>query len=107
MTRPAVTASSFTVATIVDIDVEKSGGFSSSNYTMRAALGAATPTGLTYQADGVTLTTSAQSITSTGTYNANQAYTLDIVIKTASPASGGPTVGALLSDTIDFTATAN
>jgi hypothetical protein len=107
VTRPAVTASSFTVATIVDIDVEKSGGFSSSNYTMRAALAAAAPTGLTYLANGVTLATSAQTITSTGTYNANQAYTLDIVIKTASPASGGPTVGALLSDTIDFTATAN
>lgn len=107
VTRPTVTASSFTVATIVDIDVEKSGGFSSSNYTMRAALAAAAPTGLTYQADGVTLTTSPQTITSAGTYNTNQAYALDIVVKTAAPASGGPTVGALLSDTIDFTATAN
>jgi hypothetical protein len=107
VTRPAVTASSFTVATIVDINVQKSGGFSSSNYTMRAALGAATPTGLTYQADGVTLTTSAQTLTSTGTYNTNQPYTLDIVISTKAPGSGGPTVGALLSDTIDFTATAN
>ena len=106
VTRPTVTASSFTVATIVDIDVEK-GGLSSSNYTMRAALAAAAPTGLTYLANGVALTTSAQTITSTGTYNTNQAYTLDIVVKTAAPASGGPTVGALLSDTIDFTATAN
>jgi hypothetical protein len=107
VTRPAVTASSFTVATIVDIDVEKSGGFSSSNYTMRAALAAGTPTGLTYLADGVTLTTSSQTITSTGSYNTNQPYTLDIVISTASPGSGGPSVGSLLSDTIDFTATAN
>ncbi|MGC2129513.1 MAG: hypothetical protein WA629_05375 [Candidatus Aquilonibacter sp.] len=107
VTRPTVTASSFTVATIVDIDVEKSGGFSSSNYTMRAALAAAAPTGLTYLANAVTLTTSPQTITSTGTYNSNQAYTLDIVIKTAAPGSGGPTVGSLLSDTIDFTATAN
>ncbi len=106
VTRPTVTASSFTVATIVDIDVEK-GGYTSSNYTMRAALGAAAPTGLTYLANGVTLTTSAQTITSTGAYNTNQAYALDIVIKTAAPASGGPTVGTLLSDTIDFTATAN
>jgi hypothetical protein len=32
---------------------------------------------------------------------------LDIVISTAAPGSGGPTVGSLLSDTIDFTATAN
>ena len=106
VTRPTVTASSFTVATIVDIDVEK-GGFTSSNYTMRAALAAAAPSGLTYLANGVTLATSAQTITSTGTYNTNEAYTLSIVIKTAAPASGGPTVGALLSDTIDFTATAN
>ena len=107
VTRPTVTASSFTVATIVDIDVQKSGGFSSSNYTMRAALAATAPTGLTYLANGVTLTTSAQTLTSTGTYNTNQAYTLDIVVKTAAPASGGPTVGALLSDSINFTATAN
>ncbi len=106
VTRPSVSASSFTVQTIVDIEVEK-GGFTSSNYTMRAALGASAPTGLTYQANGVTLTTSAQTITSTGSYNVNQPYTLDIAIKTASPGSGGPSVGSLLSDTIDFTATAN
>ena len=106
VTRPTSTASSFTVETIVDIDVEKSGGFASSNYTMRAALAATAPTGLTYQADGVTLTTSPQTITSTGAY-AIQAYTLDIVISTKAPGSGGPTVGSLLSDAIDFTATAN
>jgi hypothetical protein len=106
VTRPSVSGSSFTVQTFVDIDVEK-GGVTSSNYTMRAALAAATPTGLTFEVDGVTLTTSAKTITSTGAYSTNQPYTLDIVIATAAPGSGGPTVGSLLSDTIDFTATAN
>ncbi len=106
VTRTSVSGSSFTVATFVDLNVEK-GGFSSSSYTMRAALAATTPTGLTYKANGVTLTTSAQTITNAGIYNSNQAYTLDIVVSTAAPGAGGPNVGTLLSDTIDFTATAN
>jgi hypothetical protein len=106
VTRTSVSGSSFTVATFVDLDVEK-GGVSSSSYTMRAALAGATPIGLTYKANGITLTTSAQTITNSGAYNTNQPYTLDIVVSTAAPGSGGPNVGTLLSDTIDFTATAN
>jgi hypothetical protein len=74
---------------------------------MRGALAAIAPTGLTYKANGIILTTSAQTITSTGSYDTNQAYTLAIVVSTAAPGSGGPAVGSSLSDTIDFTATAN
>lgn len=106
VTRPSVTASNYTVATIVDIDVEN-GGVTSSNYTLQSDLQAAAPTGLSYKVDTTTLTTSLQTITTTGAYGTNAAHTISIVISTSAPGSGGPVTGSALSDTLNFTATAN
>lgn len=104
--RPSVTSTAYTVRTPIDIDVEKS-GVTSSNYTLQADLGSAAPTGINYAVNGVTLTTSLQTVTSTGTYDTNQSYNLDVIVSTSASGSGGPTVGSPLSDTLNFTATAN
>lgn len=104
--RPSVTSSSYTVRTPIDIDVEQS-GVTSSNYTLQAALASTAPTGISYAVNGVTLTSSLQSVTTSGTYDSAQAYNLDVIVSTLDSGSGGPSVGSPLSDTIDFTATAN
>ena len=101
LTFPLSTPQTFDLATVTN------GGLAIFGSSLNIPQGTYAQMRLLLTDSSATLATSAQTITSTGTYNANQAYTLDIVIKTASPASGGPTVGALLSDTIDFTATAN
>jgi hypothetical protein len=106
VTRPSVTLSNYTVETLFDIDVEL-GGVTSSSYTLQADTASAAPTGFTYAVNGVSLTTSLQTVESSGTYGTNEPYTLDIIISTAAPGSGGPTVGSALSDTLNFTATAN
>jgi hypothetical protein len=106
VTRPSVTAGSYTVQTIFDINVIE-GGLNSTGYTLTANLAAAAPTGFSYKVDAVTLTTAAQTITATGTYNADVAHNLGLVVSTAAPGSGGPAVGSPISATINFTATAN
>jgi len=106
VTRSNVTTSSYTVSTPIDITVGI-GGLVSSNYTLQADIASAAPTGLTYRVDSVTLTTSMQTITSTGAYNSAVLHTIGIVISSSAPGSGGPTVGSLLSDTLNFTATSN
>lgn len=105
VSRPVVGPSSYTVQTIFDIDVVN-GTSTSTSYTLQGTLGSTAPTGLTYTLGGVALTTSAQTITTTGSYNTSQGYTLGIVVLTASSKSGGPSTGAS-SDTIELTATAN
>lgn len=104
--RPSVTSSSYTVRTPLDIDVEKS-GVTSSNYTLQAALASTAPTGVSYAVNGVTLTGSLQNVTTSGTYDSAESYNLDVILSTLDSGSGGPAVGSPLSDTIDFTATAN
>ncbi len=106
VTRPSVTAGNFTVRTIFDVNVIE-GGLASANYTLTANLAAVAPTGFSYQIDAVTLTTAAQTVTTTGTYNADVAHNLSLVISTAAPGSGGPAVGSPITSTINFTATAN
>jgi hypothetical protein len=106
VTETQLTSSSYTLATDVDIDVEKS-GITSSNYTMQASLATATPAGIQYAVNGVTLTTTAKTVTSTGTYASDEPYTLGLIVSTAGSSAGGPVVGSPLSDTLDFTATAN
>ena len=106
VTRPSVTAGNFTVRTIFDVNVLQ-GGLASANYTLTAALAAAAPTGFTYQVDAVTLTTVAQTITTTGAYNADVAHNLSLVVSTAAPGAGGPAVGTPITATLNFTATAN
>jgi hypothetical protein len=106
VTRPNVTAGSFTVQTIFDVNVIE-GGLTSANYTLTAKLAAAAPTGFSYKIDAVTLTTVTQTILTNGAYNADVAHNLGLVVSTAAPGSGGPAVGTPLAATINFTATAN
>ena len=106
VTRPTVTATNYTVATIFDVLVEQ-GGLNSNSYTLSANLAAAAPTGFAYQVDAVTLTTAAQNVQTNGTYGTNIAHNLSLVISTAAPGAGGPAVGTPLTTTINFTATAN
>jgi hypothetical protein len=106
VTRPSVTAGSFTVQTVFDVNVIE-GGLTSANYTLTASLAAAAPTGFSYKIDAVTLTTVAQTIQTNGAYNADVAHNLGLVVSTAAPGSGGPAVGTPLTATINFTATPN
>lgn len=106
VTRPTSNSTSFTVSTIFDVNVAES-GLTSTNYTLTAGLAAVAPTGLTYSIDSVTLTTTNQSIQTTGPYGSNVAHTLNVVVLTAAAGSGGPTVNTPLTTTINFTATAN
>lgn len=106
VTRSSVTAGSFTVQTIFDVNVTQ-GGLASANYTLTANLAAAAPTGFSYTIDAVTLTTVAQTIQANGTYNTDVAHSLGLVVLTAAPGSGGPAVGTPVTTTVNFTATAN
>jgi hypothetical protein len=106
VTRPSVTAANFTVQTIFDVNVTQ-GGLASVSYTLTANLAAAAPTGFTYVIDAVTLTTAAQTIQANGTYGADVAHNLGLVVLTAAPGAGGPAVGSPITATINFTATAN
>jgi hypothetical protein len=106
VTRPSVTATNFTVRTIFDVQVT-SGGLTSTSYTLTANLAAATPSGMSYKVDAITLTTALQTIQVNGSYNTDIAHNLDLVILTAAPGAGGPAVNTPITTTINFTATAN
>jgi hypothetical protein len=106
VTRPSVTAANFTVRTIFDVQVVQ-GGLTSPSYTLSANLAAGAPTGLSYKIDAVTLTTTAQTIQTNGAYSTDVAHNLDLIVSTAASGAGGPAVGAPITTTINFTATAN
>lgn len=106
VTRPTVTPASYVVQTLFDVQVIQS-GLASPSYTLTGQLAAAAPTGLTYGVDAVTLTTGSQTISATGTYNADVQHTLSLTVSTAAPGSGGPNTGTPLATTINFTATSN
>ncbi len=106
VTRPSVTAASFTVRTIFDVFVFQ-GGLNSTGYTLAANLASVAPAGLSYKIDTVTLTTVSQTIQASGTYSVDVPHNLDLVVSTAAPGAGGPAVGTPLTTTINFTATAN
>jgi hypothetical protein len=106
ITRPAVTAASFTVRTVFDVKVTQ-GGLNSNSYRLLASLAAVPPTGLSYQVDAVTLNTNQQTIQNNAIYGNDIAHNLDLVVSTAAPGAGGPAVGTTLTTTINFTATAN
>lgn len=97
---------SFSVSSPVDLDIEMS-GLSSTSYTLTAALAANAPTGMTIEMNNTALTTTAQTITSTGSYFTDTSHTVKLVISTAASGSGGPATGTQLTSTIDLTATAN
>jgi hypothetical protein len=106
VTRPVVGAASYTVRTVFDVQVIQ-GGLASPNYTLSANLAAVAPTGFAYAVDAVNLTTVAQTIQANGAYDTDVAHNLNLVVSTAAPGAGGPVVGAPLTTTINFTATAN
>ena len=106
VTRPTITAASYTVRTIFDVQVVQ-GGLTSTTYTLTANLAAAAPTGLSYKVDAITLTAASQTVQVNGAYNADVAHNLDLVVSTSAPGAGGPAVGTPISTVINFTATAN
>lgn len=106
ITRPAVTAASFTVRTVFDVKVTQ-GGVNSNGYRLLANLAAVAPTGLSYRVDAVTLNATQQTIQTNAAYGNDIAHNLDLVVSTAAPGAGGPAVGTTLTTTINFTATAN
>lgn len=99
-------SSSFTVSSPFDVYVEL-GGATSANYNLTAAIAAKAPTGLSVKMDSTTLTTKAQTVSTTGIYFSNVAHTVSLVVSTAPSGSGGPATGTQLNATINLTATAN
>jgi len=99
-------SSSFTVSSPFDVYVEV-GGSSSASYSLAGSLASTAPTGLQVKLDSTTLTTTAQTFSTNGTYFSNAAHTVSLVISTAASGSGGPVTGTQLTSTIDLTATAN
>src|ERR1043166_926581 len=100
ITRTVVAGTSFTASTPVDVRVSKSNS-ASANYTLKAQLGAADAVN-TWQVAGNTVTSAAQqTITTTGTYGSNAAEGPALTVP-FTPASG-----TLISNTINFAATAN
>jgi hypothetical protein len=106
VTRTGPSGGSFTVSTPFNVKVTM-GGLTSANYTLTAQLAAAAPRGLTYKVDSVTLSTGSQTVQTNGTYGSDVGHTLYLQALTAPASGGGPTVGTALTDTINFTATAN
>jgi len=100
ITRTVVAGTSFTVSTPVDVLVSKANS-ASANYTLKAQLGAADAVN-TWQVAGNTVTSAAQAtITATGTYGSNAPEAIAITVPFGTPS------GTLISNTINFTATAN
>ncbi|HEU4416313.1 MAG TPA: hypothetical protein VFT65_16110 [Candidatus Angelobacter sp.] len=94
------TASNFTVSSAVDVQVAKTNS-ASANYTLVAQLGAADAVN-TWSVGGVAVTSAAQStLTATGTYAANSNFPVAITIPFTTAS------GTLISNTINYTATAN
>jgi hypothetical protein len=106
VTRPAVTATNYTVRALFDVQVTQ-GGLTSTTYTLQAQLAGPTPTGLSYRVDAITLSTAFQTLQTNGAYDANVQHSLDLVVLKAAPGAGGPATGTALTTTINFTATAN
>jgi hypothetical protein len=106
VTRPTVTALSYTVHTVFAVQVIE-GGLNTTQYTLTANLAAPAPTGLSYKVDTVTLTAVAQTIQVNAPYNTDIAHNLDLTVLRAAPGAGGPAVGTPLTTTINFTATTN
>jgi hypothetical protein len=95
-----VNANSFTVSSAVDVNVSKTNS-ASANYTLKAQLGAADAVN-TWQVGGVTVTNAAQTtLTATGTYAANSNFPVAITVPFTTAS------GTAISNTINYTATAN
>jgi hypothetical protein len=93
-------ANSFTVSSAVDVLVSKTNS-ASANYTLKAQLGAADATN-SWQVGGVAVTNAAQAtITATGAYASNSNFPVAITIPFTTAS------GTVISNTINYTATAN
>jgi hypothetical protein len=100
VTRTVVAGTSFTVSTPVDVLVSKANS-ASANYTLKAQLGAADAVNTWAVAGNTVTSAAAATLTATGTYgsNAPEAIAITVPFTTAS--------GTLISNTLNFTATAN
>ncbi|HKF23675.1 MAG TPA: hypothetical protein VKE93_19020 [Candidatus Angelobacter sp.] len=95
-----VAANSFTVSSAVDVQVSKTNS-ASANYTLKAQLGAADAVN-SWTVGGIAVTSAAQStLTATGTYAANSNFPVAITVPFTTAS------GTLISNTINYTATAN
>ena len=95
-----VAATSFTVSSAVDVDVTKTNS-ASANYTLKAQLGAADAVN-TWQVGGVTVNNAAAAtITATGAYATNNNFPVAITVPFTTAS------GTAISNTINYTATAN
>jgi hypothetical protein len=98
--RPAPTATTFTVSSAVDVQVSKTNS-ASANYTLKAQLGAADAVNI-WNVGGVLVTNAAQAtLTATGAYAANSNFPVSITIPFTTAS------GTLISNTINYSATAN
>jgi hypothetical protein len=96
----STTASNFTISSAVDVQVSKTNS-ASANYTLKAQLGAADAVN-TWTVGGVAVTNAAQStLTATGAYAANSNFPVAITVPFTTAS------GTLISNTINYTATAN
>jgi hypothetical protein len=96
----STTATTFTVSSAVDVQVSKTNS-ASANYTLKAQLGAADAVN-TWSVGGTAVTNAAQAtLTATGAYaaNSNLPVAITVPFTTAS--------GTVISNTINYTATAN
>ncbi len=97
----ALCTSCWSVSSPVDIDIVQANG-ASSNYTLKAALQGTPANGEALSVDGGSaLTTTAVSVTATGSYSSNASHTVTLGI----PSSA--TSGQSFSDVVVFTAIAN
>jgi hypothetical protein len=96
----STTATTFTVSSAVDVQVSKTNS-ASANYTLKAQLGAADATN-TWSVGGVAVTSAAQStLTATGAYAANSNFPVAITVPFTTAS------GTLISNSINYVATAN
>lgn len=95
----SVGGSSFTVSTPFDVQVNKSNS-ASANYSLTAQLNTADAVNGWALGGSAVTSGSATTLTNTGSYGANSAYTLALTVPFASGA-------AAISNTINFVATAN
>ena len=96
----STTATNFTVSSAVDVLVSKTNS-ASANYTLKAQLGSADAVN-SWSVGGIGVTSAAQStLTATGTYGSNTNFPVAITIPFTTAS------GTLISNTINYTATAN
>lgn len=100
VSRPSVTATNFTVSTPVDVLVTKTNSTSAS-YTLTTQLNSADASD-TWAANGATFTNATSgTATATGAYGSNVPVTLAITIPFTTAS------GTVISNIVNFTATAN